>query len=121
VLTAMKFFDAAKAVTEIHPSIVVSTVVVNKKWFDSLPADVQAAILAAGAAVDQGSYAVAVGIVDRANKGWVDNGGQLLKLPPAEQAKMMVELKALGGSLLSQNPAVKAEYDELLKVVDRTK
>jgi TRAP-type C4-dicarboxylate transport system substrate-binding protein len=121
VLTAMKFFDAAKAVTEIHPSIVVSTVVVNKKWFDSLPADVQAAILAAGAAVDQGSYAVAVGIVDRANKGWVDNGGQLLKLPPAEQAKMMVELKALGGSLLSQNPAVKAEYDELLKVVDRTR
>jgi TRAP-type C4-dicarboxylate transport system substrate-binding protein len=121
VLTAMKFFDAAKAVTEIHPSIVVSTVVVNKKWFDSLPADVQTAILAAGAAVDQGSYAVAVGIVDRANKGWVDNGGQLLKLPPAEQAKMMVELKALGGSLLSQNPAVKAEYDELLKVVDRTK
>ena len=121
VLTAMKFFDAAKAVTEIHPSIVVSTVVVNKKWFDALPADVRAAILVAGAAVDKGSYQVAVGIVERANKGWVDNGGQLLKLPPADQAKMMAELKVLGSNLLSQNPSVKAEYDELLKVVDRTK
>jgi TRAP-type C4-dicarboxylate transport system substrate-binding protein len=121
VLTAMKFYDAAKAITEIHPGIVVSTVVVNKKWFDSLPADLQAAITAAGDAVDKGSCQVAVGIVERANKGWVDAGGQLLKLPPAEQAKMMGELKALGSSLLSQNPAVKAEYDELLRVVDRVK
>jgi TRAP-type C4-dicarboxylate transport system substrate-binding protein len=121
VLTAMKFYDAAKAVTEIHPGIVVSTVVVNGKWFDSLPADLRAAIAAAGDAVDKGSCQVAVNIVARANKGWVDNGGQLLKLPPADQAKMMAELKVLGSKLLSQNPAVKAEYDELLKVVDRVK
>ena len=121
VLTAMKFYDAAKAITEIHPAIVVSTVVVNKNWFDSLPADLQAAITAAGDAVDKGSCQVAVGIVDRANQGWVANGGQLLKLPPADQTKMMAELKTLGSNLLSQNPAVKAEYDELLKVVERTK
>ena len=121
VLNAMKFYDAAKAVTEIHPSIVVSTVVVNRKWFDSLPADVQRAIDEAGAVVDRGSFQVAAGMIERANKGWVDNGGRLLKLPAAEQAKMMVDLKALGAALLSQNPLVKAEYDELLKVVDRTR
>jgi TRAP-type C4-dicarboxylate transport system substrate-binding protein len=121
VLTAMKFYDAAKAITEIHPAIVVSTTVVNKKWFDALPADLQAAITAAGDAVDKGSCQVAVGIVERANKGWIDNGGQLLRLPPADQAKMMGELKALGSRLLSQNPPVKAEYDELLKVVERVK
>jgi TRAP-type C4-dicarboxylate transport system substrate-binding protein len=119
VLTAMKFYDAAKAITEIHPGIVVSTVVVNVKWFDALPADLRTAIAAAGDAVDKGSCQVAAGIVARANKGWVDNGGQLLQLPPADQAKMMAELKALGSSLLSQNPAVKAEYDELLRVADR--
>ena len=121
VLTAMKFFDAAKAVTEIHPGIVVSTVVVNKKWFDSLPPDLQRAIEEAGAAVDKGSFEVATGIIDRANKGWVANGGKLLKLPPADQAKMMGELKTLGDKLMSANPAVKAEYDELLKAVARAK
>ncbi len=119
VLTAMKFYDAAKAITEIHPGIVVSTVVVNGKWLDGLPADLRTAITASGDAVDQGSCQVATGIVARANKGWLDNGGQLLQLPPADQAKMMAELRALGSNLLSQNPAVKAEYDELLKVVDR--
>lgn len=121
VLTAMKFFDAAKSVTEIHPGIVVSTVVVNRKWFDALPADLQRAVEDAGAAVDKGSFQVATAIIERANKGWVDNGGKLVKLPAAEQARMMVDLKALGTALLEQNPAVKAEYGELLKVVDRTK
>lgn len=121
VLTAMKFYDAAKAVTEIHPSIVVSTIVVNRKWFDSLPADLQRAIVDAGAAVDKGSYEIAAGIVDRTSKGWAAAGGQLLRLPPAEQAKMMADLKTLGSELLSKNPAVKAEYAELLKAVDRTK
>ena len=121
VLTAMKFYDAAKAVTEIHPGIVISTVVVNRKWFDALPADVQRAIEDASAAVDKSAYQMAAAIVERANKGWVDNGGRLLKLPAAEQAKMMVDLKALGAGLLGQNPAVKAEYEELLTVVDRTR
>jgi TRAP-type C4-dicarboxylate transport system substrate-binding protein len=37
VLTAMKFYDAAKSVTEIHPAIVVSTLVANKRWFDACP------------------------------------------------------------------------------------
>lgn len=32
---------------------------------------------------------------------------------------MMADLKALGTQLLSQNPAVRAEYDDLLKVADK--
>ena len=121
VLTPLKFYDAAKPITEIHPAIVVSTVVVNKKWFDALPADVGTAIVEVGAAVDREAYGFASALVERANKGWVDNGGQFLRLPPAEQAKMMAELKALGGQLLSQNPLVKAEYEELLKVVEKSR
>ena len=49
------------------------------------------------------------------------NGGQLLRLPAPEQAKMMADLKTLGTQLLSANPAVKAEYEELLKVADKHK
>ena len=70
VLTPMKFYDAAKAVTEIHPSIVVSTLVVNKKWFDSLPADVQSAIVDTGARIDREAFSFATALIDRANKDW---------------------------------------------------
>lgn len=121
VLTAMKFYDAAKAITEIHPAIVVSTVVVNKRWFDSLPKDLQTAIVETGAQVDKQAYTFASAIVERANKNWTDNGGQLLKLPASDQTKMMAELRTLGTQLLSQNPQVKVEYEELLKAADRAK
>ena len=121
VLTAMKFYDAAKAITEIHPSIVVSTLVANKRWFDGLAPDLQAAVVEVGAQTDKEAFGFASAIVERANAGWTANGGQLLKLPPPEQAKMMGELKALGTQILSQNPQVKVEYDELLKVAERVK
>jgi TRAP-type C4-dicarboxylate transport system substrate-binding protein len=121
VLTAMKFYDAAKAVTEIHPAIVVSTLVANKRWLDGLPPDVRAAVAEVGRQVDGEAFGFAAAIVERANTGWTANGGQLLKLPPPEQAKMMAELKALGLQILSQNPQVKAEYEELLKVAERVK
>ena len=121
VLTPLKFYDVAKAVTEIHPSIVTSIQVVNRKWFDSLPSDVQAAMLEAGARTDQEAFSFATALIERANKDWMANGGQLLKLPAPEQAKMMADLKALGTQLLSTNPQIKAEYEELLRVADRTR
>jgi TRAP-type transport system periplasmic protein len=121
VLTPLKFYDVAKMVTEIHPSIVTSIQVVNKKWFDGLSAEVQSAMLEAGARVDREAYSFASALIERANKDWQANGGQLLRLPANEQAKLMTELKALGSQLLSANPAVKAEYDQLLAVADKTK
>ena len=121
VLTPLKFYDAAKPVTEIHPSYVVSVIVANKKWFDGLPADLQAAITETGARIDRENLAFASELLDRASKGWVANGGQLLKLAPAEQAKMMADFKALGSKLLSEKPEIKAEYDELVRVAERLK
>lgn len=121
VLTPMKFYDVAKNVTEIHPSIVTSIQVVNKRWFDSLPREVQSAMLAAGERIDREAFTFATALIEKANKDWQANGGQLLKLPAAEQAKLMADLKALGTQLLSANPQVKAEYDELLRVANRTK
>src|SRR5918995_3774887 len=115
VLTPMKFYDVAKNVTEIHPSIVTSIQVVNKRWFDALPRDVQAAMLDAGTKVDKEAFSFATALIEKANKDWQSNGGQLLKLPGAEQTKLMADLKTLGTQLLSANPAVKSEYDELLK------
>ena len=121
VLTPLKFYDVAKNVTEIHPSIVTSIQVVNKRWFEGLPSEIQAAMLAAGERVDKEAFSFATALIDKANKDWQANGGQLIKLPSAEQAKLMADLNALGTQLLSANPAVKTEYDELLKVAERTK
>jgi TRAP-type C4-dicarboxylate transport system substrate-binding protein len=121
VLTPMKFYDVAKNVTEIHPSIVTTIQVVNKKWFDGLPADVQAAMLRAGEQVDREAFSFATDLIQKANAAWQANGGQIMRLPAPEQAKLMADLKALGAQLLSANSAVKAEYEELVRVAERTR
>lgn len=121
VLTAFKYYDAAKAITEIHPSIVVSVFYVNKRWFDALGADVRQALVDAGAKVDRELYPWTVGAIERANKVWTDNGGQLLRLPAAEQAQLMSQLRSVADKILAANPQVKAEYDELVKVAERLK
>ena len=95
--------------------------VVNKAWFDKLPADVQTAALESGAKVDRELFSIATGIVDRANKTWDANGGQRLQLPAAEQAKMMADLKALGAKLLEGNAAARGDYEALLRVADKLK
>ena len=78
-------------------------------------------MLAAGERVDKEAFSFATALIDKANSDWRANGGQLLKLPAGEQAKLMADLKELGTQLLSANPAVKTEYNELLKVADKTR
>jgi TRAP-type C4-dicarboxylate transport system substrate-binding protein len=119
VLTAFKFYEAARTVTETHQSLVISTVIVNRRWFEELPVDLRQAILEAGAEVDREIASVSQSINAEANMVWDANGGVRLRLSPADQAKMMDELKAIGNRILSENPEVKAEYDALLKVAGR--
>jgi TRAP-type C4-dicarboxylate transport system substrate-binding protein len=119
VLTALRFYDAAKAVTEIHPTMVVSMFLVNKRWFDRQLEDVRRVMEEAGARIDRELYPWTTSAIEAANRGWTANGGELLRLPPDEQAQMMRELRGVGDQILRENAAVRAEYDALLEVAQR--
>jgi TRAP-type transport system periplasmic protein len=119
IMTAFKFYELARTVTETHQSLVISTVIVNRRWFEKLAANLRQVILDAAAKVDREIAGVSPLINAKANTGWDANGGVRLRLSPADQQKMMRKLKAVGGRILSANPAVKAEYDALLKAAGR--
>jgi TRAP-type C4-dicarboxylate transport system substrate-binding protein len=119
VLSALRYYDAAKAVTEIHPAIVVSMFLVNKRWHDRLPADIQQVMAEEGARIDRELFAWTTNAIAAANQTWTQNGGELIRLPPEEQERMMRELQALGEQIMGQNAAVKAEYDLLVRAAQR--
>jgi TRAP-type C4-dicarboxylate transport system substrate-binding protein len=119
VLSALRFWDAARAVTQIHPAVVVSTFLVNKRWFDRLPADIQAAMREEGARIDRELFTWTTEAIERANATWTQNGGELITLPAEEQARMMRELQALGEQIMGQNAEVMAEYRALAAVAQR--
>jgi TRAP-type C4-dicarboxylate transport system substrate-binding protein len=118
ILTAFKYYDVAKYVTDLEFSYILSVALVNENWFKAQPKDVQDAIRAAGREAEQKAFPWVLDNNKKANEAWLANKGEILKLPAAEQEKMMKDFVALGTKIVDANPVVKKEFDALKKVVD---
>ncbi len=90
----------------------------NENWFKAQPKDVQDAIRAAGREAEQKAFPWVLDNNKKANEVWLANKGEILKLPAAEQEKMMKDFLAIGTKIVDANPAVKKEFDVMKKVVD---
>jgi TRAP-type C4-dicarboxylate transport system substrate-binding protein len=118
ILTAFKYYDVAKYVTDLNFSHILSVNLVNEGWFKAQPKDVQDAIRAAGREAEQQAFGWVQDNNKKANELWLANKGEILKLSPQEQDSMMKSFVALGTRIVEQNPAVKAEFVKLKAVVD---
>jgi TRAP-type C4-dicarboxylate transport system substrate-binding protein len=121
VFTPMHFQDAAKYVTETGQPTVFVIVEISKKWYDALPAELQK-IVDTNAA--KGATAInpqAIEIVNNARKGWTDTGGELISLPPEEQAAMMKTLSGVGAEVSKAKPALSEAYKIVTDAAQRTR
>jgi TRAP-type transport system periplasmic protein len=113
VFTPLHFRDAAQYVTETGQPAVYVIVEINKSWYESLPPDLQK-IVDDDAAAQQAAIApIATDIVEKSRKGWTDQGGELISLPPDEQAEMMKEFAGAVAEVTKPKPAL----DEAYKIV----
>lgn len=118
ILTAFKYYDVAKYVTDLHFQQIVSVAVVSEAWFQAQPPASQQAIREAGREAEQAVLQWGIDNVGRSNQAWLDNGGEIVSLSAEEQAEMMARFSEIGGRILSADPAVWAEYEQLVKIVD---
>jgi len=117
ILTAFKYFDIGKYVTDLRFAEFVSVTVVNEDWFQMQTPDARAAILAAGRAAEQAVFDWGVQNVERTYAVWRGNGGEILTLADADQAAMEAQFAGLAQTLVSADPAVSAEYQRLKALV----
>ena len=117
--TTMHFWDATRYVTEINQPFIFSMTFLSKQWYDALPKDLQAIIDTdagkASAEIDQwqiGGYA-------KARETWAEHG-ELISLPPAEQAEMMQSLAAVSADVAKRKPKLQEAYDVFAAVAKRT-
>ncbi|MGU3495460.1 TRAP transporter substrate-binding protein [Xanthobacteraceae bacterium A53D] len=115
VLTAMRFYDAAKYIVETDQAMVTVVSAVSKIWFDKLPADLQTAVVEAGAAASAEVAPWAVDFTAKQRAAWTAAGGELTKLPAAEEAEFMTMLKPIGAEVSARNPQTKALFELLIK------
>ena len=119
VWTPMHFQDAAKYVTETGQPAVYVMVEISKTWYDLLPADLQKLIDEDAAKEQPQITPVAIDIVNKGRKGWLDAGGELISLPPDEQASMMKTFASVGADVSKPKPLLSAAYQTVTAAAKR--
>jgi TRAP-type C4-dicarboxylate transport system substrate-binding protein len=118
---AMHFGDASKYVTEIGQPAIFGVVEISKKWYDSLPSNLQQIVDSDAAAESVAVNPQAIDIVNGARKDWVDNGGELISLPPEEQASMLKTLASVGEDVSKTKPQLSEAYQVVTEAAQRTR
>jgi TRAP-type transport system periplasmic protein len=113
--------DAAKFVTETNQPAIFLIAEMNKKWFESLPQDLQQMVEKDAAAEDVAIKPYAFEQVKGAEAAFTSGGGELIKLPPNEYAAMMKTIASVGAEVSSKNPALAAAYKIVADVAARTR
>jgi TRAP-type C4-dicarboxylate transport system substrate-binding protein len=121
VFSGMHFFDAAKYITLTHQPAIFVIAEVNKKWYDALPADLQAIVDRDGAEQSVAMGPQAIDLVSNARKVWLAHGGELIALPPDEQSAMLKTLAGVGHDVASKNPTLAAAYQIVTDAAQRAK
>jgi TRAP-type transport system periplasmic protein len=110
IFAGMHFNDAAKYVTEINQPSIFLVVEINRKWYDSLPPDLQQIVDKDAAQESVAINPQALDILKKARTVWTEAGGELISLPPNEQASMMKTLSSVGADVSKSKPALAAAY-----------
>jgi len=120
VISAMRYYDAAKYVLETHHAIVTVTSVVSKLWFDKLSKDLQAVVVAAGEKADKDVYEWNIAFGEAQQKAWLAAGGEVTPVSKAEQDELMKLLLPIGAEVAGRRPQTKRLYDLLVKTAAKT-
>ncbi len=119
VFTPLHFRDAAQYVTETGQPPVYAVVEINKAWYDSLPPDLKKVVDDDAAAQQAAIAPLASEIVEKARKGWTDQGGELISLPPDEQTELMKIFSSAVTAITKPKPALNEAYDIIADAAKR--
>ncbi len=113
--------DAAKFVTQTGQPAIFLLAVVNKKWFEGLPQDLQQIITKQATAQSLAINPYAVEQVKQSEAAFTGKGGELITLPPDEQAQLLKTIAGVAPEVSSKNPALAAAYKIVAAAAARTR
>lgn len=104
IFAALRYYETARYMNETGHAFTFSMAVMSRRWFDTLPADLQALSLAAAAEVGAEITPWGADFLARQRKLWVEKGGELDTLPPADRAEMMARVRTVGDNIVKTKP-----------------
>ncbi len=121
VFTPMQYQDAAKYVTETGQPSIFIVIELSRKWYETLPTDLQQIVDRDAAKVSIAINPFAIDFNARVRQGWLDKGGELISLPPDEQSAMMETLASVGEDVAKSKPDLNAGYQVVVEAASRTR
>ena len=119
VFTTMHYWDAAKYVTETGQPAIFGIAELSKKWYDSLPPDLQQIVDKDAASQAAAIDPWAVDFNAKARKPWTDRGGELISLPADDQSAMLNALASVGEDVSKAKPQLNAAYQIVTEAAQR--
>ncbi len=114
VYVNLKFNDISKVITEVNDTMIVSVAAVSRPWLAKLPADLRQAVIEEGTnlqpRINEHSRVLDQIMVKR----WREAGGELVKLPETDQARVRQLLGGIGEEVTKDNAAANAFYKRLV-------
>ena len=118
--TTMRYYDAAKYITQTNQPFIFSMAFLSKKWFDTLPKDLQTIL-----DTDAGKAAAEVNPWEadffvKMSKDWSEHG-EIIDLPANEQAELISTVKTVGQDVVKRKPDLAQPYAVFAAAAKRTK
>ena len=114
VYVNLKFNDISKVLTEVNDTMIVSVGVVSRPWLAKLPADLRQMVVEEGNKLQGRINAQSRVMDENMVKRWREAGGELIRLPESDQARVKQLLSGVGEEVTKDNPAANAFYKRLV-------
>ncbi len=113
IYTNFNLQNVGKTLLETHDTLLVSFGGLSKAWLDKLPPDLSKIIVDEARKLQPWARQTAIDEVAALRKVWIERGGEIVTLPPAEQAELEKRLKPIGAEVTQGDPVLKAFYEKI--------
>jgi TRAP-type transport system periplasmic protein len=120
IFTTLQYQDAAKYATETSQSYIFTVAMISKRWFDGLPAGLQAQVMAAAKQAEIEVQPWTIDFVAAQREVWTDTGGELIALSDADKADILAKLATVGDDIVKTRPVLLPLWDQLIATAKRS-
>jgi TRAP-type C4-dicarboxylate transport system substrate-binding protein len=119
VYVNFKFNDLGKVLTQTNDTMIVSVGVLSNAWLEKLPPDLRAMVIEIGEKMQPRLNAYSRELEDQMIVKWKGVGGELVRLPDPELARLRTLLTPVGETVTRDNPPVNAFYKRMRTVGEK--
>ena len=110
----------SKELLQVEDTLIISYCAMSKKFLDTLPADLRATVIKESRAQFQKGVQLSNEFAGTLTKKWEDRGAKTLRLSEAEQKDIYEKFRTVGETITVNKPELRAFYNEIKAVSDRT-